>query len=684
MPSHRPSERRRAAPNRGLDRGFRRAGSALLALLLAPVAGAAPAAAAPSLLHRCARGSSAECGRLAVPLDRRGQLPGTLSLAVTRVRATGRSRGVIVALAGGPGQSAVSATGDFASSVGAGLQSNDVVVLDQRGTGLSGLLRCGELENTDGFGLTPSAALCAQRIGPARADYTTRDSVDDLDALRQALGVARISLYATSYGTKVALAYAARYPTRVARLALDSVVGLDGPDAFDADSFAAVPRVLAALCHRACAAITRDPVADLAAVTARLRRGPITGWFQQASGARTLLSFDESTLFSLLVTSDLDDPLRSDLPAALHAAASGDETPLIRAVRHGIRDNEVRGAPQDFSTADYAATTCEETPLPWPRSAPLAARPGYVAAAEAARGDHPFFPFDAATGSASDQIGLCLNWPEATTDPAPSGPVPDVPTLLLSGQEDLRTPLEGARRVAATIRGSELVTVAGTGHSTVGADASGCAARALSRFLADRRPGARCPRIDRTLPLAPAFPSRLRDVRPAPGTSGTSGRTVAAASLTVDDALRTAVETTPTATITIGPAPAEPGLRGGRLVMGDSGLLLEGVVVVAGVRVSGRLLERGGESGRLRITGPDAAAGVLRVDKVGNVSGRLGGRRVRSRLTLPSLAAAINATGSGSSRRGLARRLLGAARHLARRREQGLAELPRWRRGPAG
>jgi len=656
----------------------------VLALLVAPGAAGARAAASPPLLHRCAPGSSVQCGRLAVPLDRTGRLPGSLHLAVTRVRATGTSRGVIVALAGGPGQSALSATSDFASSVGAGLSDHDVVVLDQRGTGLSGLLRCGELENTDGFGLTPSAALCAQRIGPARADYTTRDSVDDLDALRRALGVARISLYGTSYGTKVALAYAARYPTRVDRLALDSVLGLDGPDAFNADSFAAVPRVLQALCRRACAKITRDPVGDLATVTARLRHGPITGWVQQSSGARTPLSFDEPTLFSVLVTADLDDPLRSDLPAALHAAARGDETPLVRAIRRGVRDNEVHGAPQDFSTAVYAATTCEETPLPWPRSAPPESRAGYVTTAEAARGDHPFFPFDAATGASSDQIGLCLGWPERTTDPAVSGPVPDVPTLLLSGQEDLRTPLEGARRVAAAIRGSELVTVAGTGHSTVGADASGCAARALSRFFSRRRPAPSCTRIERSLPLAPAFPARLGDVRPTPGTSGRAGRTVAATSLTIDDVLRTEVESTPAATITIGPAPAEPGLRGGRFVISDSGLVLHGIVVVPGVRVSGRLLERGDERGRLRISGPDAARGVLRVDGHGEVSGRLGGRAVRGRLALPSLAAAINATSSGSSRRGLARRLLRAYRELARRRDRGLAELPPWRRRGLG
>ena len=68
---------------------------------------------------------------------------------------------------------------------------------------------------------------------------------------RQALGAERIALWGTSYGTKVALSYARRYPDRVERLVLDSVAPLDGPDPYYRDSTAAVPRVLRSLCGRA-------------------------------------------------------------------------------------------------------------------------------------------------------------------------------------------------------------------------------------------------------------------------------------------------------------------------------------------------------------------------------------------------------------------------------------------------
>ena len=45
----------------------------------------------------------------------------------------------------------------------------------------------------------------------------------------------------------MALAYAARYPQRVERLVLDSVVELNGPGAFSQESIAAIPRVLRSL-----------------------------------------------------------------------------------------------------------------------------------------------------------------------------------------------------------------------------------------------------------------------------------------------------------------------------------------------------------------------------------------------------------------------------------------------------
>ena len=65
---------------------------------------------------------------------------------------------------------------------------------------------------------------------------------------------------------------------------------------------------------------------------------------------------------------------------------------------------------------------------------------------------------------------------------APAAPYPTVPTLILQGGEDLRTPPEWSARVAARIPGAKRLVVPGVGHSTV-SDPRGCAADAILRFV---------------------------------------------------------------------------------------------------------------------------------------------------------------------------------------------------------
>ena len=101
---------------------------------------------------------------------------------------------------------------------------------------------------------------CALEIGPARGGYTTQESVEDIEAIRQAAGYEKLVLYGTSYGTKVAEEYAERYPQHVESLVLDSVVLPDGPEPFSIPTFQAIGSVLDELCsNNACAGITHQP-----------------------------------------------------------------------------------------------------------------------------------------------------------------------------------------------------------------------------------------------------------------------------------------------------------------------------------------------------------------------------------------------------------------------------------------
>ena len=221
-----------------------------------------------------------------MPLDRTGATPGTVPLHYA-IQRRGPKK-VLIALSGGPGQSAVSSASSFAISLDPALRRYRLAVLDQRGTGKSGVLSCPNLQRLRSLDpYTPQAVLnCANRIGPRRAFYTTADTVLDIDALRQALGADKIALMGISYGTHVALQYARAFPDHVDRLILDSIVGPDGPDAFLLDTYRNMPRVLAEQCaHGACRNATRDPVADVGALVRRINAsGPLRGDYYDASG----------------------------------------------------------------------------------------------------------------------------------------------------------------------------------------------------------------------------------------------------------------------------------------------------------------------------------------------------------------------------------------------------------------
>ena len=191
----------RGGPGRLVLAALAAAGAALLAL-------ATPAPAAAASFRPCATASGG-CTRVTVPLDRSGALPGRLSLFVARDRARRPVRRALFVLAGGPGQASSSLVGMLPGALAAAVRNRyDVIGVDDRGTGRSGLLRCPEVERLRRFRSPRAAAACAERLGLARARYTTQETVADLEDVRAALGYERIALYGTSYGTKLAIAYA--------------------------------------------------------------------------------------------------------------------------------------------------------------------------------------------------------------------------------------------------------------------------------------------------------------------------------------------------------------------------------------------------------------------------------------------------------------------------------------------
>jgi pimeloyl-ACP methyl ester carboxylesterase len=623
--------------------------AAAVSLLFATCLALAPSADAALRFKRCGP-YGFTCARLSVPLDRSGAVPGRVSLLVKRIRARrpgGATRPPLLVLAGGPGQSATEAFGpDSLGVLFPAYRNRDLVIYDQRGSGRSGLLRCPRLERANLLRAGSAAGACARQLGARRAFYTSRDSADDIDSIRQQLGAEQVALYGTSYGTKLALGYALRYPSQVERLVLDSTVEVGGPDPFYLDTFDAVPRALGSLCRGRCP-WTSDPVADLAALVERLARGPLRGRVVDRRGRARIGRLTRVDVFSILLAGDFDPALRAAFPGAVRAALTGDATPLLRLRRRAFEVDAEPPPPRLLSSGLYAATTCEETPLPWARTTPPDPRERHrQAAAQAATiPDAEFEPFDRATSLASDTLNLCERWPQAPLGPEfGPGPLPDVPVLLLEGEDDLRTPVENARRVAEMFPRSSLLVAPATGHSALGSDFSGCTDRGFARFFQERSVPTRCPRARRFFLPSPPPPRRLSAVRPLAGTSGLRGRTLAAVKLT----LRDVAEDSITELILDFDDPdlaRGGGLRSGHYrIDGDNTLELKGVVFVPGVTISGRLEHFGArrQSGRLRVSGRAAARGLLRVERFA-VRGMLGGRRVRADLSARSALSALAA-----------------------------------------
>jgi pimeloyl-ACP methyl ester carboxylesterase len=598
---------------------MRTAAAVPLALMLAVVL--AGPARADIAFSPCAV-AGYECGHLAVPLDRSGSVPGSVDLAMVRARASSNpTRTAVVALAGGPGQAGTPLAEDFADALGPALAQRDLLVFDQRGTGLSGPLSCPSLLAS---GAASAVLACARHLGSVRGFYRTPDSVQDLEDIRVAAGYDKLVLYGVSYGTKVALAYAAAHPDHVERLVLDSVVAPDAPDPFRRASFRAVPRMLRDLCGTSCRRFTSSPSHDLTTLAHRLRTHSLKGSVVDGRGKRRNVRLFQDDLFGVLLAGDLNPALRSELPGAVHSALRHDNTPLLRLEARagglGIGD---QAPDEDINQALFFTTSCEDAVLPWPREEDsLLARVKDAEHAAAAIPASDIAPFSRNTTLSEGLTALCIEWPAASPAPPPVGPLPSVPTLILEGGGDLRTPIESARAVAAAIPGAQLLAVPRTGHSVLGADLTDCSRDAVAAFFADRAV-TQCPSAAPLFAPVPPPPTSLTHVPRTAGLPGRIGRTFTAITLTIRDLRLESLGVG----IAQGRAPQRiGGLRAGFATHSGGALHLHAVNYVPGVSVSGTVPDDG--TAVLRVTGRAAAHGTVRVTTAGHVTGRLGGRRI--------------------------------------------------------
>ncbi|WP_186403736.1 alpha/beta hydrolase [[Actinomadura] parvosata] len=191
----------------------------------------------------CAENPAAECGTLTVPIDWRTPGGPTVDLAVARRKATDPAArtGSLIVNPGGPGESGVDfvlrRTAFFSEEL---TRRFDLIGFDPRGVARSNPVVCSAdvvqqapadpfMKSQADFDLWLDysrrlRADCRARTGPLFDHVDTASVVNDVDALRAAVGDTRLAFYGLSYGTLIGQLYAERFPGRVRALALDSNV----------------------------------------------------------------------------------------------------------------------------------------------------------------------------------------------------------------------------------------------------------------------------------------------------------------------------------------------------------------------------------------------------------------------------------------------------------------------------
>jgi pimeloyl-ACP methyl ester carboxylesterase len=540
-------------------------------------------AATASAQTSCGDETGVLCSEVVVPLDRRGIVPGSVTLKVEVVPTRGAARGVVFLVAGGPGQGSAHVFGlEKAANVSLYrylFPGYTIVAYDDRGTGDSGLLDCPDLQSADTAEAQRQAVTaCAAALGARRDFYSTADHAEDMDAVRAALGYDKIAVYGVSYGTKLAMAYAYAHPGHVERLLLDSVLPPELPDPFSANVLRLFPATLAAFCaDGGCRQATHDFPGDVGVLANKLAAKPLRAVVSEPGGAKKQVKVDGLEILSMVIDADLNAGLAAELPAVVSAALHGNTQPLARLADLHDKANAEKAV--DLSATLYAATVCRDGPFPWAADTPVGDRLAIEQAAIGKLSPDALGPF----GSWAVQFGnadYCLGWPSPTGAVAlDSGPLPDVPVYAVSGGIDLRTPTAGAESVVARFPQGKLLVVPGIGHSTVTADYSGCAAKAVHTWMTGGAAPSQCAPVKALLAPVPALPvSPTRAASPA--------ETLAIATKTLDEAQAAWLMT---GGLT-GSSSSVPGIFGGRLKpTSDRAFTLTGYSVARGVALSGTI-----------------------------------------------------------------------------------------------
>jgi len=398
------------------------------------------------------------CGWVSVPLN--GKSDKTIKLWTARIHANNPSKAgdSILYVNGGPGVATV-------DSILPGLPTGksfpvlrevrDIILFDQRGSGRSEQALCPSLlkalNDISEKALSPQAeddegraafVACRQeteRAGQDLADYSTRQTVADIEALRRAFGVSQWNLLSISYGSLVAMDAMRTNPATIRAAVLNSPYPPNSVTwAEQVSSAAAGYEMIDHACAEqpACRARFGELLPKLEKTLARLEKNPISDGDKAITGRQFA-----KALWPLAVQSST---VRF-VPLAIDRAHSGDTkliAKLVRAFAGG-------GAFGGWSPAQAHAISCHESgrTTDWYQRA------------------RTLYPNLTAATPDDSWDRLCAAFRPGFADPTFFAPVASaIPTLIYAGSLDLATPVVDAYQAMRFLTNATLVEVPGAAH----------------------------------------------------------------------------------------------------------------------------------------------------------------------------------------------------------------------------
>jgi len=459
----------------------------------APPSSRPPGAAAPAKLtpwKGC--GTMFQCSTLDVPLDEHDAAAGTVTLSLTRTRATGPSSrriGSLLVNPGGPGASAVDFLTQAYTDIPAAVRARfDLVAFDPRGVGHSAPVHCESTAELDRyFHLDPAptdaagvkaiddgnrklAAGCAQHSGRVLPHVSTVEAARDMDRVRAALGDQKLTYLGYSYGTSIGAAYLDRFPTRVRAMvldgALDPTLSWDQLLAGQSKGFDLALKAFLADCQaKACAfraATSGDLVAAYDRLAARVKAQPLPGDATRTVGAGE---------FSLGVEAGLYSKANGwpAIATALAEAQRGNGKILL-----ALSDSYLERSPSGYANVSEANFAVNCIDRPWPRhDAP------YLALAKQVGKNYPRF------GPSIALSGLgCAVWPvRPVSTPRAVRGKGSPPIVVVGTTRDPATPYVWAQGLAKQLASGVLLTHEGDGHTSYRTSAPACLTDPVNRYL---------------------------------------------------------------------------------------------------------------------------------------------------------------------------------------------------------